>query len=118
MRPRIFAKFTCSFAVMTRRLLFSSLREENSRRLVITAKEQVNLAKIRGRIQWVNSFPDYKVKIVNSFADLHVRLVASFPDDPGEWQIVNSFPNFKIQIVDSFPDFTIKYVDSFPGVKR
>ena len=76
-----------------------------------------DLKKIRGKIQFVNSFPDYKVQVVDSFADLHVKKVSSFPDDPGEWQIVDSFPDFKIQIVDSFPDFKIKYVDSFPGVQ-
>lgn len=74
------------------------------------------LKKIHGKIQFVESFPDYKVKIVTSFPDLKVKSVSSFPDDPGEWQIVNSFPDFKIQLVDSFPDFTIQWVESFPGV--
>jgi hypothetical protein len=75
----------------------------------------VDVAAIHGRIQFVTSFPDYKVKIVSSFADLHVKQVTSFPDTPGKWLIVDSFPDYKIQIVDSFPDFTIKYVESFPG---
>ncbi len=75
----------------------------------------VDVAAIHGRIQFVTSFPDYKVKIVSSFADLHVKQVTSFPDAPGKWLIVDSFPDYKIQIVDSFPDFTIKYVESFPG---
>jgi len=81
------------------------------------ADEKPDLAKIRGKIQFVSSFPDYKVKVVDSFADLHVKLVESFPDEPGEWQIVESFPDYKIQLVDSFPDFTIHYVESFPGVR-
>lgn len=80
--------------------------------------KQFNLAAIHGRIQWVTSFPDYKIKIVDAFADLHVQCVTSFPDKPGRWQIVTSFPDFKIQIVKSFPDFTVKYVDSFPGVPK
>ena len=79
--------------------------------------KKMDLSKIHGKIQLVNSFPDYKVQVVDSFADLHVKKVTSFPDDPGEWQIVDSFPDFKIQIVTSFPDFKIKYVDSFPGVQ-
>ena len=87
---------------MTRRLLFSSLLIPSGTMLSITAMEKTNVAKIHGRIQWVNSFPDYKVKIVDAFANLHVRLVTSFPDDPGEWQIVDSFPDFKIQIVAVF----------------
>lgn len=75
-----------------------------------------DVSKIYGRIQFVSSFPDYKVKVVSSFPDLKVKIVDSFPDSAGKWQIVNSFPDYKIQIVDSFPDFTIQYVDSFPGV--
>lgn len=74
------------------------------------------IAKVKGKIQFVTSFPDYKVQVVDSFPDLKVKKVSSFPDDAGEWQIVDSFPDFKIQIVDSFPDFKIKYVDSFPGL--
>lgn len=74
------------------------------------------LSNIRGKIQFVDSFPDYKVKVVTSFPDLKVKKVSSFADSPGEWQIVDSFPDYKIQIVTSFPDFTIQYVDSFPGV--
>lgn len=76
-----------------------------------------NVAKIYGRIQFVDSFPDYKVKVVTAFPDLRVQKVKSFPDKAGKWQIVTSFPNYKIQLVDSFPDFTIQYVTSFPGVR-
>ncbi len=83
----------------------------------LNADPPEDLSKIRGRIQFVKSFPDYKVKIVDSFADLHVKCVSSFPNSAGKWQIVESFPDFKIQIVESFPDFKIKYVESFPGVR-
>ena len=79
---------------------------------------KVDVAKIHGRIQYVNSFPDYKVQAVTSFADLHVQIVTSFPDKPGQWQIVDSFPDYKIQMVNSFPDFTIQYVTSFPGPRK
>ena len=75
----------------------------------------VDVLKIYGKIQIVNSFPDYKVQVVNSFPDLKVQVVNSFPDKPGKWQMVNSFPDYKIQIVNSFPDFKIQYVNSFPG---
>jgi hypothetical protein len=77
--------------------------------------KKVDVSKIHGRIQFVNSFPDYKVQAVTSFADLHVQIVTSFPDKPGQWQIVESFPDYKIEMVNSFPDFTIQYVKSFPG---
>ena len=72
--------------------------------------------KLAGKVQIVNSFPDFKVQIVNSFPDLKVHQVRSFPRDCGEWQIVDSFPDFKVQFVNSFPDFKIQYVNSFPGV--
>tara|TARA_B100001146_G_C16003498_1_gene357763 strand:+ start:16 stop:366 length:351 start_codon:yes stop_codon:yes gene_type:complete len=75
----------------------------------------VDVLKIYGKIQIVNSFPDYKVQVVNSFPDLKVQVVNSFPDKPGKWQMVNSFPDYKIQFVNSFPDFKIQYVNSFPG---
>jgi hypothetical protein len=80
--------------------------------------KKVDVSKIHGKIQFVNSFPDYKVQAVTSFADLHVEIVTSFPDKPGQWQIVDSFPDYKIEMVNSFPDFTIQYVKSFPGPRK
>ena len=82
----------------------------------VPACQGVDVSRVYGKIQFVDSFPDYRVKVVNSFPDLKVKKVASFPSEPGKWQMVNSFPDFKIKLVDSFPDFTIKYVNSFPGV--
>ena len=69
----------------------------------------IDASKVFGRIQFVNSFPDYKVQVVDSFQDILITKVDSCPDAKGKWQIVDSFPDFKIQLVDSFPDFTIKY---------
>jgi hypothetical protein len=86
--------------------------------LILTArgeKKKVDVSKIHGRIQYVNSFPDYKVRAVTSFPDLRVQIVTSFPDKSGQWQVVESFPDYKIEMVNSFPDFTIEYVTSFPG---
>jgi hypothetical protein len=78
-------------------------------------ENKVDVSKIHGRIQYVSSFPDYKVQAVTSFPDLRVQIVKSFPDKPGRWEIVDSFPDYKIQMVQSFPDFTIEFVESFPG---
>lgn len=85
--------------------------------LVVRAgdKRKVDVSKIHGRIQFVKSFPDYKVKAVTSFPDLRVEIVDSLPNAAGQWQMVDSFPDYKIEMVDSFPDFTIEYVKSFPG---
>ena len=75
-----------------------------------------NGKELKGKVQVVNSFADFKVQVVTSFPDLKVQKVNSFPDACGKWEFVKSFPDFTIQIVNSFPDFTIQYVDSFPGV--
>lgn len=79
--------------------------------------DKPDLKRLYGRIQWVDHFPDYKVKIVEHFADLHVQLVRHFADAPGKWMIVEHFPDFKLQRVEHFPDFTIKWVEHFPGVQ-
>lgn len=76
----------------------------------------LNSKKLYGKVQFVDSFPDFKVQVVESFPDLKVQIVDSFPDSCGKWKIVDSFPDLKIKIVDSFPDFTIKFVDAFPGI--
>jgi len=75
-----------------------------------------NGIELKGKVQFVEFFPDIKIQYVESFPDIKVKLVESFPDDCGEWQVVESFPDFKVQIVESFPDIKVKYVESFPGV--
>ncbi len=75
-----------------------------------------NGKKLWGKVQFVDSFPDFKVKAVDNFPDLKVKMVNSFPDKCGLWQSVDSFPELKIQLVDNFPDFTVKFVTSFPGL--
>jgi hypothetical protein len=79
------------------------------------ADKKVDVSRVHGRIQYVKSFPDYKVQAVTSFPDLRVQVVESFPTSPGQWQIVDSFPDYKIEMVESFPDFTVQFVSSFPG---
>lgn len=96
--------FLCGFA-----LLLSSSAARVSR-------DQI--ARVYGKIQIVEHFPDYKVKVVQSFPDLKVKKVTAFPDGPGKWQIVTHHPDFKIQLVDAFPDFTIQFVDHFPGLAQ
>lgn len=94
----------------------SYISKEKPVKTVQTEECPDDLCLIYGRIQFVDSFPDCKVKVVDSFEDMRVKIVDGFADDVALWQIVDSFPDYKIQIVDSFPDFTIRYVDSFPGV--
>jgi hypothetical protein len=79
--------------------------------------DTVDVARVYGRIQFVEHFPDYKVQVVDHFPDLRVQRVEHFPDGPGKWQIVDHHPDYKIQFVDHFPDFSIQYVDHFPGVE-
>jgi hypothetical protein len=80
-------------------------------------KEKVDPSTIHGKIQFVKSFPDYKVKAVTSFPDLKVKIVKSQPG-AGEWQIVKTFPNFKIQLVETFPDFTVEFADGIPDAAK
>jgi hypothetical protein len=75
-----------------------------------------NGISLKGKVQFVESFPDIKIQWVESFPDLKVQWVTSFPDDCGEWQEVTSFPDFKIQVVTSFPDVKVQEVTSFPGL--
>ncbi len=77
-----------------------------------------NGIELKGKIQFVESFPDIKVQFVDAFPDLKVKFVDAFPDDCGEWQIVESFPDFKVQVVESFPDIKVQVVDAFPGMVK
>lgn len=65
--------------------------------LTLYAQTNVDVSKIYGKIQFVDSFPDYKVEVVHAFEDLRVQKVNAFPDKVGKWQIVTSFPDFKIK---------------------
>lgn len=56
-----------------------------------SAAPSVDVSKIYGNIQFVDHYPDYKVKVVDHYPDL------------------------KVQRVDHYPDFTIQYVDHYPG---
>jgi hypothetical protein len=58
---------------------------------------------LKGKVQVVEAFPDFKVQVVDAFADLHVQEVTAFPDDCGKWQVVEAFPDFKIKRVTAFP---------------
>jgi len=75
-----------------------------------------NGIELKGKVQFVDSFPDLKIKFVDSFGDINVQFVSSFPDDCGQWQEVSSFPDFTVQVVDSFPDIEVRKVSSFPGM--
>ena len=70
---------------------------------------------LRGKVQVVKNFPDFKVQKVTAFPDLKVQWVKTFPDECGKWQQVEFFPDFKIQYVENFPDLKIQQVTSFPG---
>ena len=113
-RPRYTAAPLLTLAAIA---LSAMLSHQTTARDAADAAAKPDVSKIFGKIQFVDSFPDYKVKVVSSFEDLRVQKVCSFPNSPGKWQVVTSFPDYKIQLVDSFPDFTVRYVSSFPGVR-
>ena len=93
-------------------------REENTEKDTgkISSDGYFKGKKLCGRVQVVESFPDFQVEEVNSFPDLKVQKVMICPNDIGQWEFVDSFPDFTIKYVNSFPDFTIQFVDSFPGL--
>lgn len=72
--------------------------------------------KLYGKVQYVGSFPDLKIKAVSAFPDLKVQTVSAFPDKCGKWQVVDAFPDIKIQFVDAFEDVKVQFVDAFPGL--
>ncbi|WP_297877108.1 hypothetical protein [Silanimonas sp.] len=72
---------------------------------------------LAGKVQYVDTFPDFTIRWVDSFADLHVKDVDAFADDCGEWQEVDAFPDFKVKVVDAFEDLKIRRVDAFPGAQ-
>ena len=72
-----------------------------------------NGIKLWGNVQYVDMFPDFKVKI-SPFPDLNVY-ETYFPAQCGEWHTVTAFPDFTVQIVDMFEDFDIAY-SPFPGI--
>ncbi len=107
---------TISFSIFFTILIFGSFALAQSEDEINEEDCTFNGFPLYGKIQFVESFPDFTVKVVESFPEIKIKLVDSFPDDCGEWQIVDSFPDVKIKIVESFPDIKIKFVESFPGL--
>ena len=66
-----------------------------------------------GRVQFVDRFPDIKIKVVQHFPDLNVQRVRRFPDKCGKWQIGNR--GLKVKIVTQGEDITVRWVARFPG---
>ncbi|MSR42110.1 MAG: hypothetical protein EXS10_09475 [Phycisphaerales bacterium] len=78
---------------------------------------KVDPCSLKGRVQVVKAFGDYKVEIVTAFADLKVMRVSALPSRAGEWQFVDALGDFSVEFVDAFGDFKIEYVTAFPGCK-
>lgn len=72
--------------------------------------------KLYGKIEYVTSFPDVKVRVVTALPDLRVKTVSSLATSCGEWREVSSLPDLRVKLVDSFEDLEIEYVTSFPGI--
>lgn len=73
------------------------------------------LAQFKGKkvtFKVVTSFPDLKVQFVDSFGDYKVKIASnnSFSKETIKIQIVTSFPNVKLQKLSSFGDFE-NYLD-------
>lgn len=76
-----------------------------------------NGIELKGRVQFVDAFPDIKIQYVDAFPDIRVQFVDAFPDQCGRWQEVDAFPDFRVQVVDAFPDIKVQKVTAFPGVE-
>jgi hypothetical protein len=75
--------------------------------------------RLMGKVRFVDSFPDFNVKVMDDEkrAELRVRrLSADTPQVCGEWQIVDGLADFTVRIVDSGEDFRIVYVKDDPGI--
>ena len=90
---------------------------ENTSTLPIRISDcKFNGIPLYGRVQVVNSFATFKVRISDNFYDFKVKQVSELPYSCGEWQFVNEGAvDFTIEYVDNFQDFSIKFVDSNPG---
>jgi len=106
---------TSKLALLTKALLLTGSLWGGMK---VHAEPSSPAAKVYGKIQVVDTFPDYKVRIVTSFPDLKVQVVNAFANAPGKWQFVDRFPDFKVQFVKSGEDFTIQYVKAFPGPRK
>ncbi|MCR5118670.1 MAG: hypothetical protein K6B44_03500 [Lachnospiraceae bacterium] len=61
----------------------------------------------------VTAFPDIKIQYVDSFGDFKIKIADSRSFATGDIikvQFVTSFPDVKLQKVSSFPDFEV-YMD-------
>jgi len=119
----LFSVFTFAGYVLTKtqdptQSKFSKLSDQDKAELIESVNSDCtwNGISLKGKVQFVTSFPDIKIQYVTSFPDIKVQWVTSFPDDCGEWQEVTSFPDFKVQVVTSFPDVQVQEVTSFPGL--
>lgn len=58
----------------------------------------------------VTAFPDVKIQYVNSFGDFKIKIADSRSFATGDAikvQFVTSFPDIKLQKVSAFPDFEV-----------
>ena len=97
-------------------LIFVALALADKKRELDREKCTFGDIKLYGKMQFVASGGDIKIKAVCTFPDLKVKMVSVFADRCGEWQVVDSFPDFTVQFVESFPDLKVEFVNSFPGV--
>lgn len=71
--------------------------------------------KLYGKIEFVDSFPDLKIREVTALADLKVEMVSALPSRCGQWEEVTSLPHLRVKRVTSFEDLSVRFVTAFPG---
>src|SRR5262245_8432759 len=70
--------------------------------------------KLYGKIEFVDSFPDLKIREVTALPDFKVEMVSSLPSRCGEWQEVTSLPTLRVKRVTAFEDLEVEFVTAFP----
>lgn len=58
----------------------------------------VDVSKVYGRIQIVDSFPDYRVQIVNAHEHLRVQEVTAFANRPGNGKLLIIFLILRLKL--------------------
>jgi hypothetical protein len=72
---------------------------------------------LQGKVKFVTSGEDIKIKYVPYYADIKVQMLTLTPQKCGEWQEVTSGENLRVKVVNSGEDLKVEKVSLNPGMK-
>lgn len=72
-----------------------------------------------GKVQIVEDYPDFTVKITDDFYDLVIKETGNVQCECGEYRLSDDYPDIRIKIVDDYPDIRVRYAgwNEFPGLR-